>query len=461
MGLTTKKYHFVFLIDTSASMETKIESVIKGIRILINKLKQLPDCYISVVSYNSQVEVLEKHTIISDIYIPQTLQTIAGDAIYEGLDETFKIINLWHQKYPESPNIVFLITDGQGKATNQEDNKKLLIEFKEKILDGHGSSKFDVIGFAVEGADIDFLKELLHYEPITILSKDFENFLNKLKSINQTQNIVDDILKEAKIIDTPTEDSSQYNMGSTMFFILILAGLVFFLGFPFLDKGKQPKNENQDLLKKAPTLIKPTDTTFTTIKDVAVEDKNHKVLVADFIAIEYLTKEYYWLSDKKKEFFTFDNNRGTPIKDVCGFIFSKEALKKDIENSKGVICIGNTSEDEAKGFLDETVKLYDGELRSEKRANILANCINEKINGVPVYWTDLGQHKKTKSKNTKYQRRILIAIITRKDMATIEERVIFKAFLKADSLLYPFSILNYSNTSIKDSIIRLKQYSTF
>lgn len=141
--------------------------------------------------------------------------------------------------------------------------------------------------------------------------------------------------------------------------------------------------------------------------------------------IVYIIKGFNW----KLGTVLDGQDRGEDF-DICNYM-SKSGIESRLnkDNLKAVICFGNSSYEESSK-IPKHKRLRAEETRAETRASELAKCVNEQMKlFTPIYTLNLGKHKKY-SKDSKWQRQIIIIGLVSKDEYAVEEEALYNGLIE-------------------------------
>jgi uncharacterized protein YegL len=413
-----------------------------------------------IIAFSNTVQDIISLQNFRDInLLPELIQPSEGTDIIKALEYSLDISSNWRRQYTNSSPFVICITDGGD--TNRDNAKDLRIDKIKRKIDEQNINLF-LLG--VNGADMRFLRKI-NSKRALYLKNGFNEIVQKLKKIieNETNNEKASNTHYAELLKGAFIQKQEISSIKPQLFLFVgaISVLILILLFSLYSHNTiiEHKTYKAKFVSKIIEKTIELDTMnkeLLTIKNVQGMDTTGKKIQADIIAIEYLTKNYTWKSERNKELFA--DNRGKTIEDICHFLFSKPAFKNRLETSKGVICIGNSCEREDI-VISNDIRLVAEESRAGARSSLLANCVKENTTKKPIFTLNLGQHKRTGKKETKYQRLILIAIATEWDIGVDYEYALSKALIKADIYLpYSLSLTNYSLVNMKDTTFNIISY---
>jgi uncharacterized protein YegL len=438
----------ILLLDVSPSMweksnnhsSTKIDELFDSARKFIEVIGNDTDYFIGyIIAFSEETIPIIKWQPLKDIDLPDVCIEKQGTDIIRALTEGLNVVSQWRKKYFNNDPIVICITDG-GDDRASEDISEDINSLKLRIQ----KENIHLFLLGVEGADMTFLRKI-QSKNTYFLKSGFHEIVKKL--IKAEKKDSKSIIKA--ITESPIKSYSYYIVPFLIIFIFI-----FLIGILF-NKNSTKTPVEKPFISKVPEKAIRIDSSkkeYLVVENVQSIDKTGRKIQTDIIVIEYLTQYYTWKSEKNKELFA--DNKGKVITDICAFLFSKPAFTQKINTSKGVICIGNTCEQEEKTLIGDEMRLFEEESRADARSKLLANCIKEYTVQKDIFRLNLGQHKTTGSKETKYQRLILIALITDLDVGVNIFKTIPKSLIKADKYLpNNLSVTNYSLFNVKDSTL--------
>ncbi len=179
---TELKCPVVILLDTSNSMAgEKINSLNSGINLLINTLKNDEIAHkrveLSIVSFNSVVDVIQDFAVVDDIYpveLNASGSTSMGEAILKGIDLISKRKEIYKSNGIDyNMPVIWLITDGE--PTDIVPNDDMWKNVVKSVHEGERQREFAFLATYFDGADISILAEISIREPVKLNGINFKD----------------------------------------------------------------------------------------------------------------------------------------------------------------------------------------------------------------------------------------------------------------------------------------------
>ncbi len=182
---TESKCPVVLLLDTSTSMSGgKINSLNSGVNLLINTLKNDEIAHkrveLSIVSFNSVVDVIQDFAVVDDmpvVNLNASGSTSMGEAILKGID----LISKRKAAYKSSGidyyrPWIWLITDGEPTDYSETMRNNVI----KSVHDGENNHNFVFFAVGVEGADMQTLSEISVRAPVKLNGVNFKDMFEWL-----------------------------------------------------------------------------------------------------------------------------------------------------------------------------------------------------------------------------------------------------------------------------------------
>ena len=292
------------------------------------------------------------------------------------------------------------------------------------------------VGKMIRNFDIDF-KDL-----VLVKKKIIEITILDGQNNNVDMKNIDVALNNAKLLER-NEKTESYSFELTnknidsLYFNISLIGVK----FPYTVKYDKEKSY---ITYRLPDYVKNED--IEEVKElIDIEQINvaNSGDTAIFNIAVIKDKRYYWAFDDEANVVSAELN-GKKL-DVCEVFSSKKSLILRLWTRNGLICVGNACEYPPQPLLNEKI--------AYQRAKSLADCfitsMSDKVKG-DIYLLNLGQHKKSETKDIDKQRSIIIVGVVEIKEGTNKERALYKAFKK---IQLPFNIDDFYTVN--------QEYSSF